>query len=183
MIQCKDLANLKKHVLFDFDFLFSALQSQGYHGIIGMLERSVDAFPDDEDCRQLLGIMRSSAGVLSRFPSQLASQLAGRITKTDCDKGNGKSRKDHPDPDMKVASGGIIEMLERIHQSKLPLFVPTKPCFEHDQSLLGSPFVGHCDVINDVAVSGNGRFLYSVSNDKTLRFVNNSVILCFDAEF
>ena len=167
LIQSKDLVNLKKHVLFDFDFMFSALQSRGYHSIIGMLERSADQFPDDSECRQLLGIMRSSASVLSRFPSQLAAQLAGRI---DDDAGD---NNDHDDTggsskDEKV-TGGIIDMLERINKSNLPLFVPTKPCFEYDQSVVGSSLVGHCDVINDVTVSEDGHFLYSVSNDKTLR--------------
>ena len=62
-------------------------------------------------------------------------------------------------------------MLERIHDSGLPCFVPTKPCFEYDNSLLGS-LLGHCDVINDIDVSEDGNLLYSVANDNTLRYVD-----------
>ena len=132
-----------QRLLTTFDFLQAKLEEFGLQALIEDYD-----YVYDEDFKLIQAAIRLSAHVLADDPTQLASQLWGRL--------------------LSESAPAIQNLLEQVQ----PTF-PWLRSLTHTLIAPGGPLLrtinAHSDAINAVVVSPDGRYAISTSQDKTLK--------------
>ena len=150
LIESQDLVNLKKHVLFDFDFLLSKLRAFGYQPLFEDVSEARKAYPHDKDIKMLSEILKISSRTLLIDPMQFPTQLYGRL-------------------DGENLSTDIKRLLDDASNSGIPCFIPNKICFETPGGSLLHTLAGHSGMVDHASFTEDEQRLLSVGQDSTLR--------------
>jgi WD40 repeat protein len=137
-----------RKLLFDFKWMQAKLDATDVNSLIS----DYDYLSDDSDLRLVQGAVRLSSNALARDKTQLAGQLLGRLqcfSKSDDD---------------------IQSMLEQARKWKGSLWMcPLQSNLIPPGGPLVRTLEGHTGSVNAVAVTPDGRFAVSASNDGTLK--------------
>ena len=79
---------LKENVLCNYDWLFTKLCATSFRDVINDFHAASETFPDDEELVLVLEALQLSTKALTQDPSQLASQLVGRLLDKLKERGN-----------------------------------------------------------------------------------------------
>lgn len=135
-----------RQLLLDFDWIRAKLDATGANPLIADYEY----FPEDESLHEVQGALRLSAHILAKDPSQLPSQLYGRLAGTG-------------DPGVKALVDGVPQREERAWLRPLTGAL----------TVAGGPLVrilaGHSGRVTAVAVTPDGKRAVSASGDRTLK--------------
>ncbi|MEA3324138.1 MAG: TIR domain-containing protein [Euryarchaeota archaeon] len=135
-----------RRMLLDFDWIQAKLAATAVNSLIA----DYDYLPDDSDLRLVQGAIRLSAHVLARDTTQLAGQLLGRL--------------------QTFQESGIQSMLKQAREWEGGLWLCPLTA-----SLIspGGPLIrileGHTGSVDAVAVTPDGRYAISGSDDNTLK--------------
>jgi len=135
-----------RRLLLNFDYLHGKLFATDANALIA----DYDYLPEDKDLQLVQSALRLSAHVLARDPRQLAGQLVGRLQSEQA-------------PEIKA-------LLEHISNWRALSWI--RPC---NASLIppGGPLVrtlsGNNEAVRAVAITADGRYVISGSDDNTLR--------------
>eukprot|EP00111_Clytia_hemisphaerica_P016128 TCONS_00047711-protein len=150
LIESDDLVNLKKRVLFDFDFLLCKLRAFGYQPLYEDVSEARLVYPQDKDIKMLSEILKISSRTLLIDPMQFPTQLYGRL-------------------DSENLSPDIKRLLDDASNSGIPCFIPNKICFETPGGSLLNTLAGHTGMVEHASFTQDGKRLLSVGGDSTLR--------------
>jgi WD40 repeat protein len=140
-----------RKLLLDFKWMRAKLDATDVNSLIS----DYDYLSDDSDLRLVQGAVRLSSNALARDSTQLAGQLLGRLQ---CFSGS----------DVNIQS-----MLEQACKWKgSPWLCPLQSSLIPPGGPLVRTLEGHTGRINAVAVTSDGRFAVSVSDDETLKVWN-----------
>jgi len=156
LIETRDLVNLKKHVLFNYEFLLSKLQAFGYQSLIEDVSDAIQVYSTDKEIKTLHEVLKMSARTLLIDPHQLPTQLYGRLLE--------KNITEH-----------MKRLMEDAFNSGSPCLIPSKKCFEAPGGSLLHSLAGHVGLIDHVSFTEDGKKLVSVGSDSTLRYFSESL--------
>ena len=136
-----------RQMLLDFDWLSAKLDATDINALLD----DYDLIQGDKTINLVRDSLRLSAHVLSQDKSNLAFQLLGRMFGFE-----------HPE---------IQNLMEQIKNRKndSPWLRPITPCLPPPGDSLISTFLGHAGSVIAVALSADGRWAISGSDDKTLK--------------
>ncbi len=137
-----------KKLLCDFRWLQGKLENININALLA----DYDFLPADENLQLIQGALRLSAHILNEDKQQLAGQLLGRL--------------------LGFESSEIQRLLTQAQQSKTLGLLPQTASLTPPGGSLVRTLVGHSDSVNAVALSADGKYLISGSDDKTLKVWN-----------
>ncbi len=145
LVQAGRVAELRE-LLLDFDWLQAKLDATDVNSLLADYE----LLPDDGVARLVQGAIRLSAHVLTRDKTQLPGQLLGRL--------------------LSFESTEIQTMLEQAKRWKAaPWLRSLAPSLSPPGGPLLRTLTGHTHWVNAVAVTPDGQWAVSASDDRTLK--------------
>ena len=137
------------HTLTNFKFLQAKVNGVGAQKLIEDYDEAFEAGLDSRPMKIVKEALSLSAHVLIEYPTQLSSQLTGRL--------------------LFSQEQTIRELLEQIRCYAQPWFRPLKPTLTKPGRPLLRTLKGHTDEIKSVAITNDGEFAVSVSSNGTLK--------------
>ncbi|MBD2208271.1 hypothetical protein H6G27_00095 [Nostoc linckia FACHB-104] len=137
-----------QQLLCDFRWLQAKLENINISALIA----DYDFLPLDENLQLIQGALRLSAHVLNEDKQQLPGQLLGRL--------------------LGFETEEIQRLLTQAQQCKTPGLLPQTASLTSPGGSLVRTLVGHSGEVNAVALTPDGKYVISASNDKTLKVWN-----------
>ncbi|MBD2354613.1 hypothetical protein H6G41_08210 [Tolypothrix sp. FACHB-123] len=137
-----------KQLLCDFRWLQRKLENININALIA----DYDFLPEDENLQLIQGALRLSAHILNDDKQQLAGQLLGRL--------------------LGFAREEIQRLLTQVQQCKTPSLLPQTANLTPPGGSLVRTLVGHSDSVKALALTSDGKYVISGSDDNTLKVWN-----------
>ena len=157
MLEC-----LKGDVLCNYEWLFTKLRATSFRDVINDFYAACEVFPDDDELVLVLETLQLSTTALSQDPTQLASQLVGRLL-------------DHLETPGNEDMLNVRRLvLEQAHQPKQTALVPDRLCLTPPGGSIKHTITAHTS-FSSVYLTRDRKRIISASYDGTLKI--------FDARF
>ncbi|MBD2224473.1 NB-ARC domain-containing protein [Calothrix anomala] len=137
-----------QQLLCDFRWLQGKLENININALLA----DYDFLPQDENLQLIQGALRLAAHILNEDKQQLAGQLLGRL--------------------LSFEREEIQRLLNQAQQCKTPGLLPQTASLTSPGASLVRTLVGHSNSVNTVALSTDGKYAISGSDDKTLKVWN-----------
>ena len=153
---------LKKECLCNYAFLLAKLSATSLRAIFDDLQMTLLVEPADASLRMLVDTLSLSANVLNADPSQLASQLVGRLHRI-------------VTLDVPVAPADPVKypylkpLFKQILKSSTPALIPSSTCLTPPGGILFDLLYGHTEPITAVVSTADGQRAMTASRDNTLK--------------
>ncbi|KAE8629828.1 hypothetical protein XENTR_v10000607 [Xenopus tropicalis] len=162
LIHSNQFPRLITECLFNYEYLLHKVWATSVVGLQEDIKAAINPERPAPDLNLLSEALQLSTKVLLRDPTQLASQLKGRLHQIEM-------------LDKPVAPGDPIKypllptLLNQCHQSSIPVFLPSFTCLLPPGGLLFDMLSGHTEAITAVAELQNGLQAVTASKDGTLK--------------
>ncbi|XP_071477880.1 uncharacterized protein [Diadema antillarum] len=145
-LHANQLEALKSEVLVNYEWTLAKLRATSLRHVLDDVQSALTVHPNDLELRLLSDTLHLSSTALTKDPTQLASQLVGRLL--------GIVTNDKPmsigDP-KKYPTVAI--MLGQAQRSSIPALVPSVTCLAQPGGVLYDLLAGHVEVITAVTAS------------------------------
>ncbi|XP_018086077.1 uncharacterized protein LOC108698788 isoform X2 [Xenopus laevis] len=162
LIQSNQYPRLITECLFNYEYLLHKVWATSVVGMQEDIKAAINPERPTPDLNLLSEALELSTKVLLRDPTQLASQLKGRLHHIEI-------------LDKPVAPGDprkyplLPTLLNQFHQSSIPVFLPSFTCLLPPGVLLCDMLSGHTDAITAVAEAQNSLQAVTASKDGTIK--------------
>ena len=150
------LNSLKENVLCNYQWLFTKLLATSFRDVITDFNEASEKFPDDDELVLVREALQLSTSALAQDPSQLASQLVGRLLDKLKEPGNEY---------MEYTRRLVCEQAQHPPQAAL---VPDKVCLTQPGGAVLHTITAHASFTN-VYLTRDKRRIFSASYDGTLK--------------
>ena len=151
MLEC-----LKGDVLCNYEWLFTKLRATSFRDVINDFHAACEVFPDDDELVLVLETLQLSTTALSQDPTQLASQLVGRLL-------------DHLETPGNEDMLNVRRLvLEQAHQPKQTALVPDRVCLTPPGGPIKHTITAHTS-FSSVYLTRDRKRIISASYDGTLK--------------
>ncbi|MBD2339581.1 hypothetical protein H6G64_21645 [Calothrix sp. FACHB-156] len=137
-----------QQLLCDFRWLQGKLENININALLA----DYDFLPEDENLQLIQGALRLAAHILNEDKQQLAGQLLGRL--------------------LSFESSEIQALLNQVQQCKTPCLLPQTASLTPPGGSLVRTLVGHSKSVNALALTPDGKYVISGSDDNTLKVWN-----------
>ncbi|PIK55655.1 hypothetical protein BSL78_07426 [Apostichopus japonicus] len=162
LLKSNQLAVLKKEILFDFEWNITKLKATSFREVLNDLHSALTIDPNDPELRLLSETLLYSEEALKHDPNQLASQLAGRLSRMIMDS-KPRSAVDN------VKYPLLVQMINQANNPSSPALIPSVSCLAQPGGILYDLLAGHADHINAVCVSSDGFLAATASKDNSVK--------------
>ncbi|PIK39181.1 hypothetical protein BSL78_23980 [Apostichopus japonicus] len=118
LLKSNQLAVLKKEILFDFEWNITKLKATSFREVLNDLHSALTIDPNDPELRLLSETLLYSEEALKHDPNQLASQLAGRLSRMIMDS-KPRSAVDN------VKYPLLVQMINQANNPSSPALIPS----------------------------------------------------------